>query len=75
MEDERQSSSASRKNKATYRPPRSPDSVSLPDRSSPGRVPLRRVALWLLIAAVLIAGLVFFFRYADSVSPVLGGGR
>jgi hypothetical protein len=38
-------------------------------------VPLRRIALWLLIAAALVAGLVFFFRYGGGISPVLGGGQ
>ena len=45
------------------------------DQSRAGRTPFRRLALWLIIAAALIAGLVLFFLYGGGISPVLGGGE
>jgi hypothetical protein len=73
--DARHSYEASRKNKATYRPPHSPLPVPSSDQSRAGRTPFRRVALWLIVAAALIAGLVLFFLYGGGISPVLGGGE
>jgi hypothetical protein len=49
--------------------------VSSSDRSRPDRVPMRRVVLWLLIAAAIVVGLVFYFRFGRDVSPVLGVGQ
>lgn len=49
--------------------------MSSSDRSPSGRVPLRRVAMWLLVATALVVGIVLFFRFGRDVSPLLGGGQ
>jgi hypothetical protein len=36
---------------------------------------MRRLVLWLLVAAVIVVGLVFYFRFGQEISPVLGSGR
>ena len=41
---------------------------STPD---PDAVPLRRALLWLLFGAVVIAGLVMYFKYERLVVPLL----
>ena len=51
--------------------PRHP--VNSPD-SSPAaaeRMSLARVAAWLLVAVVVVAGVVFYFRHDPSVAPLL----
>jgi hypothetical protein len=35
------------------------------------RVPLARVAAWLLVALVVVAGVVFYFRHSPTVAPLL----
>jgi hypothetical protein len=41
-----------------------------PERPEP--VPTGRVVTWLVIAALLILGLVLYFRYGRDVGPALG---
>ena len=50
--------------------------MNSPD-SSPAaeRMPLARVAGWLLVAIVVVAGVVFYFRYDASVAPLLDSVR
>ena len=49
--------------------------MSSSDRSRPGRAPMRRIAIWLLVATAIVVGLVFYFQFGRAVSPVLGGGQ
>ena len=39
------------------------------------RVTLGRVLPWVLLALLLAAGLVLYFRFGDTVTPVVGSGR
>lgn len=40
------------------------------DRVTPGRV-----LPWLILAILLAAGLVFYFRFGSRVAPVVGAGN
>lgn len=39
------------------------------------RVPLARVAAWLLVAIFVVAGVVFYFRHSPAVAPLLDSVR
>jgi len=43
-----------------------------PARSSGDRV---RIAIWLGALAVLVAGVIMYFRFERTVVPLVGGGR
>jgi hypothetical protein len=42
---------------------------------SPDRVPIGRVIPWVVLVALLIAGVVLYFRYGTQVTPLLDGTR
>jgi hypothetical protein len=42
---------------------------------SPGddeRVPVRRVLLWLIVGAAILAGIVLYFKYERQLTPIVG---
>lgn len=43
--------------------------------SADERVPIQRLLWWAIIAVILVAGVVLYFRYADVVTPLLEAGR
>ena len=46
--------------------------MNAPDPSSAAeRMPLARVAAWLLVAIVVAAGVYFYFRHDAAVAPLL----
>lgn len=54
----------------TVRPPKS--RVSTPPSRDPERVPVGRLALWAVLAAVVLAGLYLYFRHQAKITPLLG---
>lgn len=46
--------------------------MTLPTDPRPGGVPPMRIVLWSLVAIALLLGLYLYFRYGQSVAPVLG---
>lgn len=46
---------------------RSPDTPTDPDA-----VPLRRVILWIIVAAALVVGVVLYFKYERLLVPLVG---
>ena len=43
--------------------------------SAEERVPIQRLVWWAILALILVAGVVLYFRYADAVTPLLEAGR
>jgi type VI protein secretion system component VasF len=37
--------------------------------------PQLRYVVWLVVAVIAVAGVVFYFRYQTSLAPMLGGGK
>jgi hypothetical protein len=56
------------KNKATFSDP-----VNEPNPTPPR--PTLRYVIWLTVAIVTVAGVVFYFRYQTALAPMLGGGK
>ena len=52
---------------------RTPSGARGAERAGVGRS-LRRAALWLLVAAVVLGGVYFYFAYSRSVTPLRVGG-
>jgi hypothetical protein len=68
-----------RKKKAAIRSPLAPTAVRLSrllrtPAAATGDEPIsaRRVFLWSIVGAAVIAGIVLYFRYARQIIPVLG---
>jgi hypothetical protein len=38
-------------------------------------MPRWRYLIWVAVAIVTVAGVLFYFRYQTSLSPMLGGGK
>ena len=59
--------------------PRTLESTGMRARSSreaPHERPsLRRIAFWVVVAVVLVAGIALYFQYTDAVFPVLRTDR
>ena len=42
---------------------------------SPGddeRVPIRRMLLWIIVAAAILAGIMLYFKYERQLTPIVG---
>jgi hypothetical protein len=35
----------------------------------------RRYGVWVVVLVALIAGIIFYFRYQNTLVPMLGGGK
>jgi hypothetical protein len=38
-------------------------------------MPRWRYLIWVAVAIVTVAGVLFYFRYQTSLSPMIGGGK
>jgi hypothetical protein len=46
--------------------------VQTPPSRDPERVPIGRLALWAVLAAVVLAGLYLYFRHQAKITPLVG---
>ena len=48
------------------------DSTAAEPRDAAPARPVRRILIWSIVALAVLVGLYLYFRYGDSVTPVLG---
>ena len=63
------------KRQATFRSPRAGLTMSDPSQQQPPSddgIPIGRLAVWAVLAAVLAFGIYLFFRFGRDMSPLLG---
>jgi hypothetical protein len=49
-----------------------PDMPGAPGAPVAGTLPVRRILLWSIIGLAIVAGLVLYFRYERTLTPLVG---